>query len=202
MSKASSNRRKVLVPLATLLAAGAIAVGSGASFTSQTTNSGNSYTAGKLAQSNDVSGALFNLDNLKPGDVITKDVTITNSGSLPAAMALSGTASNGFAHKNYLTLTVTDGGKAIVAKTALADLAKVALPSNSTATAPVPAWEPKEQHTYSFSVALDKAADNTDQGKTATASFTWDGTQENGKTFSGTVTDNQKVNTVAGADNG
>ena len=43
----TTNRRKILIPLATLLAAGAVAVGSGATFTS-TTMSASAVTAGTL----------------------------------------------------------------------------------------------------------------------------------------------------------
>ena len=74
----------MLISLATALVAGAIAIGSGATFSSQSTNSGNVYTAGTLTQSNNVSGALVNLIDVKPGDQITKTVTIKNTGTLPA----------------------------------------------------------------------------------------------------------------------
>ena len=40
------NSRKILVPLATLAAAGAIAIGSGATFTSTTANTISSVTSG------------------------------------------------------------------------------------------------------------------------------------------------------------
>ena len=43
----TTNRRKILIPLATLLAAGAVAVGSGATFTS-TSVSSSAVTAGTL----------------------------------------------------------------------------------------------------------------------------------------------------------
>lgn len=72
MSRPTSNRRKVLVPLGTALVAGAIAIGSGATFTSQSSNDGNAYAAGPLEQSNSVVGELFSLTNLKPGDQVTR----------------------------------------------------------------------------------------------------------------------------------
>lgn len=95
MTRLISNRSKILIPLATALAAGAIAIGSGATLSSQSANTGNAYTAGTLIQSNAVTGALFNLINLKPGDQITKTVTLKNTGTLPARFSLTGTATNG-----------------------------------------------------------------------------------------------------------
>jgi hypothetical protein len=199
MSNSTSKRRKVLIPLASLLAAGAIAVGSGASFVSTSSNAGNAFTTGTLTQTNSVTGALFNLGNLKPGDSISKDVVIKNSGTLPATFKLGGTATNNFADPSLLTLTVTEGAKSVVAKTTLANLASVSLPSSSAATPLVAAWNPGESHTYTFTVALDVTAGNLNQGKTASAAYTWDAIQENGKAFSGTVS---SANTAAGTDNG
>ena len=83
---ARRNRRKVLVPLTTVLVAGAVAVGSGATFTSTTDNTISSVTSGTLTHTNSKDrAAIFNLPaNLKPGDVVNGTVTITNTGSLPA----------------------------------------------------------------------------------------------------------------------
>lgn len=202
MTRLISNRSKVLIPLATALAAGAIAIGSGATFSSQSTNSGNAYTAGTLTQSNSVTGALFNLINLKPGDQITKTVTIENTGSLPARFSLTGTATNGFA-ANMLSFSVKEGSTALVTQTSLGAVSAVALPSTAFATTPATtAWAPGETHTYTFTVALNSATPNTDQGKSATAAFTWDALQENGASFSGNVADGTAVNTVNGTNDG
>lgn len=46
------NTKKVLLPLATLLAAGAVAIGSGATFTSSTANTISSVTSGTLTHTN------------------------------------------------------------------------------------------------------------------------------------------------------
>ncbi len=103
------TQKKILLPLATLLAAGAIAVGSGATFTSTTANTISSVTSGTLSQSNSKADqAILNLTNIKPGDTINGALTITNTGSLPADFTLTETSSaNGFADK-YLTLTITN----------------------------------------------------------------------------------------------
>ncbi|MBC7596913.1 MAG: hypothetical protein H7288_23840 [Kineosporiaceae bacterium] len=202
MTRLTTNRRKVLIPLATALAAGAIAIGSGASFTSQSTNGSNAYTAGTLTQSNNVTGALFNLINLKPGDQITKTVTIKNTGSLPARFSLTGTATNGFS-TNMLSFSIKEGSTSLVTQTSLNATGTVVLPSAASATTPTTtAWASGESHTYTFTVALDYLAPNADQGKSATASFTWDALQENGASFSGQVTDGSSVNTAPGVNDG
>jgi spore coat-associated protein N len=62
-----ATNKKVLVPLATLLAAGAVAVESGATFTSRTGNSVSAVTSGTLLQSNSKENqAIFDLTNLTP----------------------------------------------------------------------------------------------------------------------------------------
>jgi len=202
MSRPTSNRRKVLIPLATALAAGAIAIGSGATFTSQSTNGGNVYAAGTLTQSNNVTGSLFNLVNLKPGDDITKTVTITNTGTLPADFSLAGTATNGFS-ADMLSFSIKEGNASLVTQSSLNATGAVALPSTASATTPAStAWAAGESHTYTFEVALDYLAPNTDQGKSASASFTWDAIQEDGASFSGNVTDGGSVNTVPSSHDG
>ena len=198
MTHLISIRSKILIPMATALAAGAIAVGSGATFSSQSTNTSNAYTAGTLTQSNTVTGALFNLSNLKPGDQITKTVTIKNTGTLPAKFSLTGTATNGFS-ANMLAFNIKEGSTAVVTQTSLNNTGIVVLPSTASLTAPtVTAWAPGESHTYTFTVALDTLTPNTDQGKGATAAFTWDALQESGASFSGNVTDSTSVNTAPG----
>ena len=111
--------RKILVPLATALAAGAVAVGSGATFSSETGNTISAVTAGTLKHTNSkADAAIFSLTNIKPGDTVNGTVTLTNTGSLPANFTLTESSSaNGFANKvapnaavNNLQLAITDTG--------------------------------------------------------------------------------------------
>ena len=78
----TTTSRKVLLPLATLVAAGAVAIGSGATFSSESTDSAISATAGDLVHTNDQDNATLTITNLKPGAVETGTLTITNTGSL------------------------------------------------------------------------------------------------------------------------
>ncbi len=63
------NNRRTVVALATVLASVGVAVGSGASFSSQTANPANTFSSGTLVQSNSKSGlAILTGANMKPGD--------------------------------------------------------------------------------------------------------------------------------------
>ncbi|HEY9308672.1 MAG TPA: TasA family protein [Microbacterium sp.] len=164
------SRKRILIPLAGLLVAGAIAVGSGADFVANSVNTNNAYSTGTLAQTNSKANtAIFNLTNLKPGDTLNGKVTITNSGTLPAGFTLSESAVNGFASKDNLTLTISTGGATVWTGTfgALTTGAPVALGTFA-------AGEARE---YTFSVTLAQSAGNEEQGKTATATYTWNSTQ-------------------------
>src|SRR6476620_2355883 len=98
---------KFLVPVATLLAAVALTAGSGADFVSTSVNTSNVYASGTLTQSNSKANtAIFSLTNLKPGDTVVGKVTITNTGTLPAAFRLTESATNGFVNKANLQLSI------------------------------------------------------------------------------------------------
>lgn len=171
-AKTPSRRSRILVPLAGLLAAAALTVGSGADFISRTVNTDNAFATGTLSQTNSkANSAIFNLGNLKPGDTLNGKVTITNSGSLPASFKLTETATNGFTSKSNLRLTITPTGSGTpVWSGTFGDL---------TAAGPLALgdWAALESREYTFSVTLAQSADNTEQGKTASAVYTWDAVQ-------------------------
>ena len=169
--------KKILLPLATLVAAGAIAVGSGATFTSTSANTISSVTSGTLTQSNSkANAAVFTLTNIKPGDVANGNLTIKNTGSLPATFSLTETAStNTFAGSNLtLTITNTTTSKVVYNGTfgGLTDGAKNDLGLVAPGVA----------NDFTFAVKLDPSTPSTDQGKTATAAFQWDSVQADGST--------------------
>jgi spore coat-associated protein N len=175
-----NNKRKILVPLATLLAAGAVAVGSGATFTSESHNSMSMATSGTLTQSNSkANAAIFNLVDMKPGDTVNGKVLITNTGSLPATFGLTETSStNGFTDSN-LKLEITD-------------TAQPGTPIYSGTFGGLDAADKRNLGTFAdgeskeflFKVTLDATTPNGDQAKTANATYTWDAVQvDNGTTF-------------------
>lgn len=173
----NASSKKVLVPLATLVAAGAVAVGSGATFTSTSTNSASAVTSGTLSQSNSKdNAAIFTLTNMKPGDTVNGALTITNTGSLPAAFSLTETSSTNQFATNNLKLVIKDtttgtevyngnfGGLVDGAKN---DLGVI---------------QPSTADSFTFTVTLASTAPNTEQGKTASASYQWDSVQLSGET--------------------
>ena len=172
-----NTTKKVLVPLATLLGAGAIAIGSGATFTSTTANTISSVTSGTLSHTNSKADkAILNLTDIKPGDIVNGSLTITNTGSLPADFTLTETSSvNGFSGE-YLTLAITNtttGAKVYTGTFGgLVDGSKTALG----------AVAPGVANNYTFSVRLADDAPNSQQAKTASAAYTWDSVQQAGTT--------------------
>ena len=171
------NSKKILVPLTTLLAAGAVAVGSGATFTSATNNTISAVTSGTLTQANTKDGsAIFNLSEMKPGDTVNGYLSVTNTGSLPATFSLTEVSSaNGFTADNLtLTITNTTTNAEIYSGTfgGLQDGVKKDLG----------VVQPKVKNDYRFQVVLASTAGNADQGKTASAVYTWDSVQLDAQT--------------------
>jgi hypothetical protein len=170
--------RKILVPLATVLAAGAIVVGSGATFTSTSGNTISAVTSGTLTQTNSKNGqAIFNLTNMKPGDVLNGTLKLTNTGSLPATFSLTeGSSTNTFAAGNLSLDIVDNTANKSVYSGNFGDLVDGS--ANALGT-----WAAGEAHTFTFTVKLNASTPNTDQGKSASATYTWDAVQaDNGTT--------------------
>jgi hypothetical protein len=169
------SSRKVLVPLATLLVAGAVAVGSGASFTS-TTNSATAVTAGTLKHANSQNNKTLTIGNIKPGDVRTGTLTITNNGTLDSELSLAETGGTNFFEPGVLDLTITSSINGAAATTvfdgdfgAMTDDASVVIGDLLK----------DKVATITFTVTLDSNATNASQGMAATAGFRWVTTQKN-----------------------
>ena len=169
---AKSRKRLAIVPLAGLLVAAAVAVGSGADFVSNSVNTANAFSTGTLSQQNSKADkAIFDLANLKPGDTLNGSVTITNSGTLPASFTLTENAVNGFVKADNLTLVITRAGSTTpVWSGTFGALTKAGPLDLGTFAA-------GEKRDYTFSTTLAQSADNTEQGKTAKATYTWDAKQ-------------------------
>jgi len=172
---------KILLPLTTVLAAGAIAVGSGATFSSSTGNTISSVTSGTLSHTNSKDKqAVFTLTDMKPGDTVNGTLTLKNTGSLPADFSLTEVSStNGFTGSN-LTLDIVDttvaGSPVSVYSGDFGGLADGVKKELGT-------WPAGATHTFRFTVKLDTNTPNADQGKTAGATYAWDSVQAQGETF-------------------
>lgn len=162
--------RKVLVPLSTMLVAGAIAVGSGATFTSQSVSAA-AVTTGTLKHANSQDGATLTIADLRPGATRTGSLTITNDGTIDSTLTLQETADSSTFVPGDLTLSITQAG----VSTPLYQgnfggldngvrLALGALPVGASTT-------------VTFTVSMPESAGNANQGKAASASYQYVTTQ-------------------------
>lgn len=175
----AANRRKILVPLATLTVAGAVAVGSGASFTS-TTASTTAVSSGNVTHSTDIT--TMDIVNIKDGDTIRGSVTITNTGTIDSTLTIAETdfavGDKAFLPGDLTLTLVQDGNVAApvfggdfggMTDDVTYDLGDLAVGASTT---------------VEFIVALDEATDNTNEDASATASFQWVTTQVDGEDLS------------------
>ncbi len=178
---APRRSRRLLVPLATLVAAGGIVMASGATFATSTASTGLA-ASGTLTQVNSNSVA-FSKTNLKPGDVVTGSVTITNKSSLPAIFTLSETEiANTFAPKADVTLRIVQGATSTLPAT---DISSTTLGAAGTAL-PLGTFAANEVRTYTYTVTFAAGANNLQQGKAAETKYTFDSVQTAAETFTGT----------------
>lgn len=164
--------RRLLVPLATLAAAGALVVGSGADFSSTSANSQSVVTSGTLTQTNSrVNQAIFNVTNIKPGDTVTGSVVITNTGSLPANFSVTEVDTGNFTDRTLLSMTIKQGATTVYS----GPFGGATL--GTAETIQLGTFQKAEARTYDYTVTLAQSATNVEQGKTAGASYTWDAIQ-------------------------
>ena len=179
--------RRTLGALATVLAAVALTVASGADFSATSANPQNVFSAGTLSISNSAANsAILTASNLRPGDSpASGTVDIANTGSLGGTFTLtrSGLTDSDSANplSNKLNLIVDDCG-AFVATTAPTcgdrdDVTKyngtlAAMGSTNPVTG-LGTFAAAATHRYRFRVGLDSTAGNTYQGASSTAAFTW-----------------------------
>lgn len=167
------SHTRTVAGFATILAAVGVAAGSGATFSSQTATPSNTFASGTLTQTNSNNGvAIVTGANMKPGDVKTGEVTITNTGSLAGVFKLTEiNDSNGFA-AGSLNLKITDvASSATVYDGDLGSVGEAGIPLGTYAA-------DGGAKTYRFAVTLASAAGNADQGKTAAAEYVWTAVQE------------------------
>src|SRR4051812_39534452 len=84
-----ASPQKMVGVLFALLLAAAMAVGSGANFTSQTVNSGNLVAAGTL-KAVGPNAAILNVNTLRPTESVSGEATIQNTGNTRGAFTVTG----------------------------------------------------------------------------------------------------------------
>jgi spore coat-associated protein N len=179
-----ASPRKLMGALLMLVVAGGFAVGSGASFTSQSASPGNMITAGALTVNNDkkndgTQGAIFHADNMKPGDTVTGTVTVSNTGDVPgvfdlgmAAPTPSGPGSD-LSDRLELEVQELDSSNAVTG---------TPLPStlvSGVGTTALGTWAGNTSHTYRFTVTWPTGltGDNAYQSSGLSLDFAWSATQ-------------------------
>jgi hypothetical protein len=207
MSFSTLSRRRTLraaVPVVGILAAGLLVwQGSNAAFTATTTAGTNSWTAGTLSlQNNSVDGvfrtagqATFNVSNIKPGDTLTRCVTVQSGGTTAGAGRFFVTGVTG-ALAPQIQLTVDQGAATVTAGTSnvnpttcagftsagnvATNVALGTLPgsyaaaTNSWAVAGTAGEARAYRITYTFASTGSNAGDNLLQGTSAGAVFNWE----------------------------
>jgi hypothetical protein len=166
-------------------------MGSGtvAAFTAQTGNPDNRIKAGTVVLSTDVGGsAVFTVGSAQPDTTITRCVTVSYDGTLPARVRLFGSASGGLAP--HLTLEVVRGTKQPGANGDCTGFAAdtadhVGLgagviwrgpldtfPGSSSPVDDPQNWNLGDKHAYQFRLTMSSV--EAAQGLSATMSFTWE----------------------------
>ena len=166
------RRTHTLVALAGLLLATGVAIGSGANFTATSANAGNAFTAGALSMSNSAApGAIFlsTPPKMRPGDVSSGTVTLSNTGDVPGQFSLSKTATSDPDNLGaVLDLSIKEGSTTIYS-------GKL----SAMGTQGLGIWQPAGSHTYTFTVTwpnnppTSDAADTALMGKACTYRFDW-----------------------------
>lgn len=173
-----TTSRKVLVPLSTMLVAAAVAVGSGATFTSQSVSAA-AVTSGTLKHANSQDGATLTIADLRPGATRTGSLTITNDGTIDSTLTLQETEDSSTFVPGDLTLSITRAG----AGTPLYQgnfggldngvrLALGSLPVGASTT-------------VTFTVSMPESAGNANQGRSASATYQYVSTQVGGDSGAG-----------------
>jgi hypothetical protein len=182
--------RKLLLTALFLGGIGAAAgVGAYSAFVGRAPNTGNTFASGSLELGdNDGDAAMLSLAGAKPGDTDTSCITVRSKGTLDADVRLYATTAGTL--PPYLTATITRGtgswsafdncaGFAADAGGGVLYSGPLSAIGTDWATGIVDAlagaaevWTAGEEHTYRISVT--PSADPRGQGKTGTATFTWE----------------------------
>lgn len=162
-----------------------------AAFTSTTTNTGNSFTAGSVTLvDNDLDAIMFTVANMAPGDSVTDCITVTYQGTItnPSAVKLySGGYTDSGDFDTFLNVTIEEGTGGTFGNCTGFLLENVIEPTGTLSAFDTAhtnyangagVWDPAatpESKTYQITVELDAAAPDVEQSESVTAmTFTWE----------------------------
>jgi spore coat-associated protein N len=179
-----ASPQKMVGVLFALLLAAAMAVGSGANFTTSSANPGNYVTAGKLTMSNSkANSAIFQISPFRPDDPAqTGSVSLANTGDGNGAttLTMSNLADTNAANPTSLLSTklnlkveeFSDAAMTTLVATRYNGLVS-AFPSAGVS---VGTWTPGVTHYFKFSITWPGTAnggDNVFQGANSSMDFNW-----------------------------
>jgi spore coat-associated protein N len=161
------RRFQVLATLAGVLVALSVVVGSGASFTAQSANPSNVFSAGTLAMSNTPTGMSATISNMVPGDSHAGTVVIKNTGTVQGHFFLEpvNIAADALNFADELQLVVAEGATTIYTG-----------PLSGLGQKDLGTWAAGDAHTYSFTVSFPDTGvglENAFMGASTTADFNW-----------------------------
>ena len=178
-----ANPRRALAALATVLVAVGVTAASGATFTAQTANAANTFTAGTLSISNSNAGAaILTASTMKPADPATKGtVVIKNTGSVKGDFKLTRSALSNtdatYPMAGKLNVVVTDCGDFSSGTPVCGDgddsPKYTGTLAAMTSAVNLGTFAGTAEHRYEFSVAVDSSAGNAYQGDNSSVLFTW-----------------------------
>ncbi len=195
---AHPTKRLLLAVVVIGWVAAAVGYGSYSAFTATTSNTGDTLAAGTVAiADNDGSGTLVTLSNAKPNDTDTGCITVNYTGSLAANVSLYVSSLTGTGLGAYVTLTVTRGsfspsapafrsctnfvadgtnyigaGNGVIYNGNLSVFPTTYAGGLEPTSGSPATWNNGDSHVYKFTVTLQN--NNSAQGLTATAGFTWE----------------------------
>lgn len=151
--------RKVLLALATLVGAGAMVMALGIPWTSSGESAG-----GIRLSADDQHGATLTITHMKPGESVTRSVTIRNSGGTASRLSFQETGEPSSFAGGELRLAIEKDGKPVYdgSFAAMSDFAQ-----------DMGFLAPGGSSTFMFTVSLPDNAPFANQGAAATASYAW-----------------------------
>lgn len=155
----SGSSRRYLLPLVIVLAVGGLLMVLGVPWTSASEG-----TAGVRLQAAADQGAKLSITTLEPGETVTKNVTIRNSGSGESRLSFEENAQPSTFAGGQLHLLIEHDGRTVY------DGRFGAMNDVSQDVGSLP---PGGSSTFTFIVSLPESAPYANQGKPATASYTW-----------------------------
>jgi spore coat-associated protein N len=177
MKVLGKRRTMIIVTMAVLLLAAAVVIGSGANFTSQSTNPGNTFSAAGFHIYNQHEGtAVFNVTKMKPSDTTNQTWWVELEGDADGVITVSlgnivaAPGPNGGNLSSRLNVVITD----------VSTSTEIYNGPLTTVTRTIGTWTPVTRHDFKVDVTWTNgtaAQDNPCRGSSCTFDITWDATQ-------------------------